>query len=63
MLDVLSMMEIIGEAKLVNNMKNIHTNYMNLMRENHLLVVDKEVPLEGYSHTYDEIVNRKRELL
>lgn len=76
MLDVLSMMEMVGEAELVNDIKNIRANYMNLMKENRSLVLAEELPLEDlnhiisryrniletYSHTYDEKVNLKREL-
>lgn len=74
MLDVLSMMPIIGESELVNDRKNVRVNYKNLIRENRSLVLAEDLPLEDlnhiisryknihedYSHTYDEKVNKKR---
>ena len=43
---LLEMMEIIGEMDLVNDIKLIRTNYMNLMKENRPLLLTEELPWE-----------------
>lgn len=59
MLDVLSMMEIIGEKDLANDIKTIRTNYMKLMKENRALLLVEELPMEdlkGIISRYKNII-------
>lgn len=59
MLDVLSMMEIIGEKDLANDIKTIRTNYMRLMKENRALLLAEELPMEdlkGIISRYQNII-------
>lgn len=59
MLDVLSMMEIIGEKDLANDIKTIRTNYMKLMKENRALLLAEELPMEdlkGIISRYKNII-------
>lgn len=73
MLDILSMMEIIGEKDLVNDIKQIRTNYMKLMKENHPLLLREELAWEDLNHIisryrhiledYHQKYNKKREVI
>lgn len=54
MLDVLSMMEIIGEKELVQAITTIRTNYMKLMKENRPLLLTKELPMEDLNRIIEK---------
>lgn len=59
MLDVFSMMEIIGEIELVNDIELLRTNYMNLMKENRPLLLTDELPWEDLNN----IISRYRKVI
>jgi len=60
LLDVLAMMEIIGEAKLAIDLKNIRTKYMDALKENKaLMLLDYIAP----EYLYDTITKYKSVIL
>lgn len=59
MLDFFSMMEIIGEIELVNDIELLRTNYMNLMKENRPLLLANELPWEDLNN----IISRYRKVI